>query len=151
MIAFIRSATLEDLPEILNLESKSFKEGHQFSRRQFYYAIQKGNGYFRIYEELGGIFGYIYVLANGRIYSIATIPNRGIGKILLTRAEEFVITILNKKIIKLEVREDNKKAINFYIKHGYKSYGIKHNYYSDGCQAILMRKDLNSDAQGRLA
>ncbi len=145
----IRTATLKDIPELLTIESKSFNTAYRFSRNQFSYAIINNNNYFRIYEELGCLKGYVYVLSIGRIYSIAAYPpNTGIGSILLERAEDFVRIILNKDTIKLEVKKGNNKAINFYTKHGYKPYGIKHNYYKDGKSAILMRKDLTQNAKG---
>src|SRR6478736_2210086 len=119
MIAFIRTATNEDIPQLLELESKSFKEKDRFGYNQFYFAVNIGHAYFRVYESEKGIEGYVYVLSTGRIYSIATYPKQGIGTLLLNRAEQFVKTILNKKTIKLEVRKDNRKAISFYIKRGY--------------------------------
>ena len=151
MIAFIRTATIEDIPQLLELENKSFNDGDKFSRNQFYYAIQKGESFLRVYEEEKGISGYVYILVTGRIYSIAAYPNRGIGSLLLTRAEEFVKIILNKNTIKLEVRKDNTKAINFYIKRGYNPDKIKYHYYQDGMDALVMKKELNSYATRRLA
>jgi|ERR1044071_8673153 ribosomal protein S18 acetylase RimI-like enzyme len=145
----LRNATLKDIPKLLHLEWQLFSK-ERFNRKQFKYAITNQTCYFRVYENAidDHIEGYVYVLQTGRIYSIACLPNRGIGKILLNRAEEFVKTILNKDTIKLEVKKGNNKAINFYIKHGYKPYGIKHNYYNDGRDAILMKKELVNDAKG---
>lgn len=43
--------------------------------------------------------------------------------------------------ISLEVRSDNLRAINFYLKHGFKKVAIRKNYY-DNCDGILMVKEL---------
>lgn len=147
----IRTATLKDIPALLNLEYSVFKIEDAFTYSTFRHAIQNDKCYFRVFEDSKIIIGYIYVLITGRIYSIAANPNLGVGSLLLERAEEFVRVILNKKHIKLEVKKGNNKAINFYIKHGYIPYGLRHNYYKDGKAAILMKKELVNDAKGRLA
>src|SRR5215467_12294675 len=115
----IRIATLKDISALLELEENAFIKFDNFSYHEFYYAIKNDKCYFRVYANScdDSIDGYVYVLQTGRIYSIACHPGMGIGSILLDRAEEFVSTILNKDVIKLEVKKGNNKAINFYIKH----------------------------------
>src|SRR5260221_9495030 len=109
----IRIAAINDIPDLLELENMSFKPEYRFNRDQFCYDIRNNKSYFRVYEEDDGfikwITGYVYVLNNGRLYSIACHRDRGIGILLLARAEEFVSTILNKDVIKLEVKKGNKK------------------------------------------
>ena len=42
---------------------------------------------------------------------------------------------------KLEVRIENKQAINFYKKHKYEVIKLISNYYDDGSDAYLMVKE----------
>jgi ribosomal protein S18 acetylase RimI-like enzyme len=44
--------------------------------------------------------------------------------------------------IRLEVRKDNHRAIKFYEKNGYESFGEYKNFYEDGADALRMRKML---------
>lgn len=48
----------------------------------------------------------------------ANAQNRGVGKALLAKTEEFCRTS-GMTAVKLEVHKENAKAISFYIKHGY--------------------------------
>ena len=43
----------------------------------------------------------------------------------------------------LEVRKSNQKAINFYLKHGFKVVVEKPQYYSNGEDAIYMMWEVN--------
>ena len=47
------------------------------------------------------------------------------------------------KTLTLEVRESNKNATNFYLKHGFKIVLVKEHYYSNGENAIYMIKEVN--------
>ena len=42
----------------------------------------------------------------------------------------------------LEVRKSNFSAINLYLKFGFSELGIRENYYSDGEDAIVMKRKL---------
>ena len=44
----------------------------------------------------------------------------------------------------LEVRESNKNAKYLYAKHGFQAASIRRDYYSDGEDALLMRKELQA-------
>jgi ribosomal-protein-alanine N-acetyltransferase len=72
-----------------------------------------------------------------------SVRRQGIGKQFL----EFVIKQAydkHCKTIVLEVRADNKAALNLYQKFGFAVNGTRHGYYSDGCDGILMEKLLNT-------
>ena len=47
------------------------------------------------------------------------------------------------KTLTLEVRESNKNATNFYLKHSFKIVLVKEHYYSNGENAIYMIKEVN--------
>jgi len=144
----IRFANISDIPSLLYIEECSFKHCDRFKDYQFRYLITKGKGLFFIgncaftgFDPLHVIYSsiaYVYLTNTGRIYSLASIEP-GMGAYLLHFIENIDSDL---KTYYLEVRRSNKKAISFYKKNGYKQYDIKYNYYPDGMDAILMKKDL---------
>lgn len=140
----IRVGIVSDIKALLKIEESSFLPCDRFTYNQFYYFMKKGRGHFLVHSIYWvTVEGYVYVTEYGRIHSLAVHPayrNNNIGGLLLESAES---KIIDKKHSKLEVRQDNKKAIRFYTKNGYKAYGIRHNYYKDGMNAVIMKKDLS--------
>ena len=93
--------------------------------------------------------GYALVLfreASGiaRLYSIAVAPQfakRGLGSALLFAAEEAAIA-RDRIAMRLEVHENNAKAIARYRKAGYNLFGRHFQYYSDRGHALRFEKHL---------
>jgi ribosomal protein S18 acetylase RimI-like enzyme len=50
--------------------------------------------------------------------------------------------------MRLEVREDNARAIGLYEKSGYRLFGRKPGYYADGATALRFEKTLEAGAPG---
>lgn len=74
-------------------------------------------------------------------FIIKDYQKRGIGKWFLTEIiNEFIKNGI--RVITLEVRVSNKKAINLYESLGFKNVYIRKNYYQDGEDAILMLKEV---------
>ena len=69
-----------------------------------------------------------------------THQKRGIGKDLMDRMID-ASDIFSVKKVTLEVRKDS-DAINFYRKLGFSSVDILPCYYQDGCDGIVMEKQL---------
>lgn len=144
----IEFARKEDLEEILELEQICFG-GDSFSKSQFKYLLKKVNGEFVLLKDKEKIVAYLIILKRKnsnqiKIYSIAIAPEaRGLGlaKKLLDYTEKFTKEE-NKRFIALEVKQTNHAAINLYLNFGFRKVGIKRNYYFDGADAILMRKEL---------
>jgi ribosomal-protein-alanine N-acetyltransferase len=99
-------------------------------------------------EEAHKIIGFIVgVKINPQIAKILMLTvseqyrNRNIGSALLT---QFIKKILieNVKSIELEVRTDNKKAIKFYQKHGFKIIQKIAKFYQNGENAYTMIRRL---------
>lgn len=101
------------------------------------YVIAEADG------EVLGYIGYWKVLDECQINNVGVVPwmqRQGLGHMILshvlkTTEEEGV------KVWLLEVRAGNDPAINLYLKHGFKSIGIRRGYYEDGEDAVVMRRD----------
>lgn len=66
---------------------------------------------------------------------------RGIGYALYECAQKFLIEKGIKSIF-LEVRATNFSAQNLYIKAGFNKISVRKNYYADGEDALVMKKEL---------
>lgn len=102
---------------------------------------------FFVAEVDGEVVGYAVgaiIKREGHIVSIATHPlyrRRGVGRLLMEALEEALIAKRARRL-RLEVREDNDGARNFYEKLGYKMVGRVRRYYSDGCDALIYLKEV---------
>ena len=63
--------------------------------------------------------------------------NKGIATKLLNNMLSNLNGVLN---VTLEVNDSNTKAINFYLKNGFKAVSKREKYYRDGHDAYLMMK-----------
>jgi len=136
-----------DIDKLLEIENQCFKESDRLTYHGFYYHIMRSNSPFLSIILNGKIVGYIGLkhLSNKitRIVGIAIDPayhSQGYGSEVLKILEKKYSRSLKR--FDLEVRQDNEKAIKFYKKNGYIQTGIKHNYYSDGTDALILRKNL---------
>lgn len=140
----IRKATIADLNAIIEIENSSF-DSDRFSRRQFFHLIKHAKGIFYVAESDKCILGYLSLIYRTnskclRIYSIAVSPEaRGqqIGQQFIDKSKEYATTYHLLKI-SLEVRTDNRIAINLYKKNGFEVTSIIKEYYSDGSDALRM-------------
>ncbi|EKD26929.1 MAG: hypothetical protein ACD_79C00967G0007 [uncultured bacterium] len=93
-------------------------------------------------EKITGFLFSCIISDECELHNIAIHPDyrgKGFSKLLI---QSFFELLKGKKIanIYLEVRQNNLTAINLYQKTGFSEYSMRKNYYSDGCNAILMRK-----------
>ena len=147
--AHIRPAVKKDLKALVNLEFIAFDKD-RFSPRRIKYLLTKAHSTMMVLEQNAEIIGAVYLLwhktrRTGRIYNIVIAPKlqgKGYGAKLLKRCEQECIRrrCLN---ISLEVRVDNKSAIEFYKKHGFEITGKLLRYYEDGTAGYKMRKILS--------
>jgi ribosomal-protein-alanine acetyltransferase len=90
------------------------------------------------------VIGYAVVIFRGaqaNLCSIVVDPacrGRGLGSRLLAVAERYGRT---RATITLEVRNDNRTALNLYRRHGYSECGRLPKYYGDGADAVCLQKN----------
>ena len=142
----IRSATLADVPALIDLEDRCF-ESDRMSARSFRYMIRRGNATLLVDDLDGRIRGYFLVLYHrgtslARLYSAAVGPEdrgRGIARALLAAVETAAIA-RGAVSMRLEVRADNAVAHDLYSRAGYRKFAVEEDYYEDHADAIRMEK-----------
>jgi len=144
----IREMDVEDIPDLLEIERKSFPT--PWTEALFMSQIrQKEIGLNRVILEEGKIVGYAsaWIAADElHLLSIAVEPAKrrmGIGSRLLRALMKEGREKGARRII-LEVRQKNRKAQSFYFYHGFKIMGRRARYYSDtGEDALVMQKEID--------
>lgn len=151
MVADLRPARASDVDALIAIENAVFSTD-RISRRSFRQLIERGTAETLVAEVDGKVAGYAMVLFRkgsgvARLYSIAIAPEvsgQGVGRRLLEAAEDIAFDH-GRMLLRLEVREDNARAIRIYEKGGYRSIGSEPDYYEDGATAIRYEKTLRGD------
>lgn len=151
MPAEIRTARASDVDDLAAIEKAVFSSD-RISRRSFRQFIERETAETLVAEIDGRVGGYAIVLFRkgsgvARLYSIAVGPffgGLGIGRQLLSAAEEAAFEH-DRMMLRLEVREDNGRAIRIYEQAGYRKIGREPDYYEDGATALRYEKTLRGD------
>ena len=147
-----RSYQPGDLDGLAELEKRAFPVG-PYTRAMLRRIFHMKDSFSIIAEEDGRISGYAIALpldgTTAAVESIAVDPDfqrTGLGSALMERIEE-QMKQREFKVSILEVRDENREAIGFYIKHGYKIISHMPSYYHEVFRgskgAFRMRKQLH--------
>jgi len=135
----IRSMSLADLPEVLEMEQELFSV--PWSRQAFEEEINRHESFSLLVDEK--LVGYICgwkILDEYNITNLAIRENLqqlGFGSRLLEHV--FALHAEDCSMFYIEVRNSNIKARRFYKKKGFKEIGLRKNYYHDPVEdAFLM-------------
>lgn len=96
-------------------------------------------------EELIGFFECLILPPEIELYDIVIdqkYQGFGYSKILMNYLLKLA-TQNNVETILLEVNSDNSRAINLYLKYGFKQYSVRKNYYGKS-DAILMKLNMKN-------
>jgi [ribosomal protein S18]-alanine N-acetyltransferase len=145
----VRTATLDDITAIMNIENASFDWFTRFPEIMFIYYLRRfSDFFFVVLDSSESIVGYTFLEPNrgcGYVMSIAVHPrsrNQGYAELLLEALEsEGVEKGLTK--MKLDVRKSNLAAIELYKKLGFVKVHTKMDYYGPGMDALTMEKQLD--------
>ena len=144
---------LMEYKEIRSLSEKFAKIHYQsFNQKnlkyssEFILSLLKNPNISYIYKKNKGFCIFSCNEKEAEIITMAILPkyqNQGIGFLILTELEGILSEISCNKVF-LEVASNNLIAIHLYDKLGFKSFGIRKNYYSVSenkkVNAILMKK-----------
>ena len=144
----ILCANINHLDQIFKIEEKVFKKPWTYDQIKYdLLKLKDCENLVYIYknEVVGYILGTI-VLDEFNLNNIAVKKKQqsnGFGKMLI---ENLIFRLINKKIKKifLEVSIYNFVATNFYKSIGFKSYGVRKNYYSKGDHALLFDLEIKN-------
>lgn len=144
----IREGRIDDLDAIMALESAAF-ESDRLSARGWGRQLRLSPARVAVAEVGGHLVGAGMILlrsdsADARVYSLATHPDwrgRGVGGALLARLEDLALAA-GRTGIRLEVKESNASALALYKRAGYGRFGRIDGYYTDGTNAIRLRRTL---------
>jgi len=151
MPAAIRPARASDIDALVAIENAVFATD-RISRRSFRKLIERETAETLVAEVNGAIAGYCMVLFRrgsgvARLYSIAVATGHagsGVGRLLLETAEDTAFEH-DRLILRLEVREDNARAIKIYETNGYRRIGVEADYYEDHAPALRYEKMLRGN------
>jgi ribosomal protein S18 acetylase RimI-like enzyme len=141
-----------DLNDLLKIEHECF-EYDRIKRNKFKQLI-RSSWRARVYVALHKrefLCGYAIVQypkdkQYARLYSIAS-RMRGVGRLLLRDAEIRSTNVVHRRTeMRLEVDEENVRAIKFYRKAGYEQFGRYKNYYENGHAAFRFKKRIDRPA-----
>ncbi len=147
----IRSATLADIPSILQLERQSATAGH-WTEEQYRQAFQRGGAARLVLvgaedseTSLAGFLTAQHVPPEWELENIVVAPiarRKGLGKRLLNELLA-AAKKTNSTAVFLEVRESNVPARTLYEKTGFEQSGRRKSYYTNPSEdAILYRLSL---------
>ena len=132
--------------KLAKIHSQSFNQKNLKYSSEFILSLLKNPNISYIYKKNKGFCIFSYNEKEAEIITMAILPkyqNQGIGFLILTELEGILSEISCNKVF-LEVASNNLIAIHLYYKLGFKSFGIRKNYYSVSenkkVNAILMKK-----------
>lgn len=145
----IERATLDDLPDLVSLETASFATD-RLSARQYRHHIRSPLARVLVARDAdGGLAGSAVLFLrprwrDARLYSIAVATparGQGLGARLLAACERAAIEGGARRL-RLEVRVGNQPAIALYERAGYRPAGRREAYYADGEAALRYERNL---------
>lgn len=141
---FIQKMEYKNIDDILSIEESCYGK-HHWSRDSFLTELSNKISSYRciIEKETNKCVGYIGIW---KIIDEAHITNLSINPDYQNKklAHRLLLDMLDEcykskiKYITLEVRVSNEKAIHLYEKFGFKSLGIRKNYYQDNNENALI-------------
>ena len=144
----VRDYKPEDFESLWRMDQECFPPGISYSKQELR-SFMRLRGSFTLVaadakEELQG-FIVVHCGATGHVVTIDVGPQArrsGVGSLLLRTAEERM-RAAGCRAVGLETAVDNVTALSFYKRHGYDVIRTWPRYYSNGVDALVLKKDLN--------
>jgi [ribosomal protein S18]-alanine N-acetyltransferase len=144
----IRDFRPEDFETLWNIDQKCFPSGIAYSREELGYYIRKRGAITLVAENPEGQEPAGFIVAHGgatgHIITIDVLENArrfGVGSLLLGGAEKR-LREAGSHAVGLETAVDNIGALAFYKRHGYDVIRTWPRYYSNGVDALVLKKEL---------
>jgi ribosomal-protein-alanine N-acetyltransferase len=147
----IRDFKPEDFDELWRIDQECFPPGIAYSRQELKTYVRHRGSFTLVAndEKDGKIAGFIVAqrAPTGHIITIDVLPDArraGVGSLLL-RAAEDRLRAAGSKAVGLETAVDNISALSFYKRHGYNVIRTWPRYYSNGVDALVLKKTLQPE------
>jgi len=161
-VAFlIRDANPDDFDKLWRMDQECFPPGISYSRMELKVYMRRRGAFTLVAEQppsskaQAPIAGFLVAEAGrgvGHIITIDVIPSTrrsGVGSQLLRAAEER-LRAAGCRAVALETAVDNLSALAFYKRHGYAVIKTWPRYYSNGVDALVLRKELQPQGHNSL-
>jgi [ribosomal protein S18]-alanine N-acetyltransferase len=158
----LRDFRRADLETLWSIDQDCFPPGIAYSRRELNIFVRLWRSFTLVAESLPAgrgkngsppsIKGFLVAEARrgaGHIITIDVLPaarRAGLGSQLLAAAEVRLLAAGCREVY-LETSVDNHSALAFYKRHNYRTVKTVPQYYSNGMDALVLTKDLLSQAQ----
>ncbi len=133
----------EHIDQVVNIEQTCFS--HPWTKDGIIEALDNRTKFY-VFEKDSEVFGYVgitTILDEGYITNVAVLPEYrqlGVGTALMKKLDDLA-RLEKLSFISLEVRTSNQKAISLYEKFGYKTEGVRKNFYDNPKEdALIMTK-----------
>jgi ribosomal protein S18 acetylase RimI-like enzyme len=144
----LRPAAAPDVPKLAALEGLCFRSD-RLSPQSFRRLAASPTAVVMVAEASARIVGCLIMLFRrgsrvGRIYSLAVHPQcrrKGLASRMIADSENHAAR-RGATTVRLEVRNDNPGALDFYHQHGYRVLGTHARYYGDGADALRLAKQI---------
>ena len=147
MASVIREFRPEDFETLWRMDQQCFSPGIAYSKQELK-AYMRHRGSFTLVAACakGDLQGFIVVHGGmiGHIITIDVAPDArrlGVGSMLILSAEERLRSG-GSRAVGLETAVDNLSALSFYKRHGYSVIRTWPRYYSNGVDALVLKKEL---------
>jgi ribosomal-protein-alanine N-acetyltransferase len=151
----IRDFEPEDFETLWRMDQACFPAGIAYSKQELKTYIRHRGAFTLVaVESLGGKAQGFIVAHRGPTGHIVTIDvdpctrRSGVGSALLQSAEER-LHAAGSHAVGLETAVDNGSALAFYKRHGYNVLRTWPRYYSNGVDALVLKKDLNGNSPSK--
>jgi [ribosomal protein S18]-alanine N-acetyltransferase len=148
-VAFvIREFKPEDLEVLWRMDQECFPPGIAYTKRELKeYVLHRGSFTLVASDaDTGTVAGFIvaHQAPMGHVITIDVIAEArraGVGSLLLQAAEDR-LRAGGSSAVGLETAVDNSAALTFYKRHGYSVIRTWPRYYSNGVDALVLKKEL---------
>jgi [ribosomal protein S18]-alanine N-acetyltransferase len=146
----LRDYSPPDLESLYEIDQACYPRGIAYSRRMLRWYLSQRGSLCIVAQGTGGtgdILGFLIAHsrgAEGYIVTIDVLEARrrwGIGTALLREIESRMAK-LGVRCIELQTATNNEAGVAFWLRHGYRQFGISRGYYLGRIDAYEMKKDL---------
>jgi ribosomal-protein-alanine N-acetyltransferase len=134
------------------MDQECFPPGISYSREELasYFYDPGSFALVAVDRKTGKAQGFIVAFKGtvGHVVTIDVSPaarRSGVGSLMLQAVEEQLLAA-GSRAVGLETAVDNAPALSFYKRHGYSVIRTRPRYYSNGVDALVLKKELSPAA-----